>query len=440
MKRREELVWLVPPIEPGAKGARGSWRVRSSWLPYESKKGRNWERSSRDPVVAEQLLKARRAELVAYAVAVNEAEDRGEDVADVDAGHLTFGDIAREWLDHQHRAGQWGTSQQTAQRSLLHTWLLGETILVPTTPRVGAQKVRFAEVQLAQMLPFHVEEALLHVYEARSHATYKKVRQLVRTIFTWARANQRCPANVAPAAALPVWGPRRGNDRNVGVIPPERIPDAALVEKLAATSLERTGVWWRRLEIELLAAVGMRIGELLGMRNFPHLWQENGGVLWTLLDEQWNGGELKSREARWVPIPTSLRDDVERRLAEVGHGEHLFSSPEGRPYNPDNWRKRIFNPAADMAGWPARRDYCHDHRKHQGEPDSTCTGQDRRRWVYPTHSLRHFAVTNLMDRDGLDDDDVALIVGHTTGAQLRRMYKQRRHQADVRLNATFANL
>jgi len=240
MKAREELVWLVPPT--GNKGACGSWRARSPWLPFETKKGRNWEKTSRDKAVAEQLLEARRAELLAYAAAVNAAQDRGEDVTEVECGHLTFGAIAREWFEHQQRAGQWGTSQQGGQRSLLETWILDEGIVVPATPRAGAKEMPIAEMQLASMIPFHVERALQHVYTARSHATYKKVRQQIRTIFTWARANQRCPANTDPAAAVPVWRPRRGNSRNAGLVPPERIPDAALVEKLAAVSAERTGV------------------------------------------------------------------------------------------------------------------------------------------------------------------------------------------------------
>ena len=440
MKARQELAWLVPPAEAGTKGARGSWRVRSPWLPFESAKGRNWEKTSRDKAVAERILEARRAELMAYAAAVKNAGDRGEDVTEIDVGHLTFGDIAEEWLTHQQQASHWGSSQQGTQRSLLETWLLDDSIEVPATPRGGADRMPFAEIRLDNLIPFHVEHALQHVYLARSHATYRKVRQQIRTIFTWARANQRCPANVAPAAAVPVWKPRRGTTRHQGVVPPERIPSSDLVEKLAAASAERTATWWRRLEIELLASVGMRIGELLGMRNHPHLWQESGQVLWALLDQQWNESELKSREERWVPIPRSLRDDVEQRLTEVGHGGHLFCSPEGHPYDPNNWRSRIFDTAAKAAGWPEKRDYCHDHDKHHDDPDTTCTGQNRRRWIYPAHSLRHFAVTSLMDRDDLDDDDVALIVGHTNGAQLRRMYKQRRHDAEGRLSGAFASL
>ena len=440
MEARDDLVWLVPPAEPGAQGARGSWRVRSRWLPFETRKGRNWEKTSRDRLVAERLLDERRSEILAYAAAAKAAEAAGEEVADVDVGYLTFGAIAREWFDHQANVGDWGHSQQGVQRSLLDNWLRDDTIRVARSAREGAPCVPLADIPLADLRPAHVEQALQYVYDARSHATYKKVRQLVRTIFTWARANQRCPANVDPAAALRVKRPRNGKVRTSSFIPPERIPDTAMVEKLAAASAERTGVWWRRLAIELLATAGMRIGELLGMRDLPQLWQVRGEVLWVLLDEQWDSRALKSREERWVPIPNSLRADVERRLEEVDTGGHLFSSPQGHPYDPNNWRKRIFDPAAEMAGWPEQRDYCADHLKHQRDSSSSCTGQNRRRWLYSAHSLRHLAVTNLMGRDHLDDDDVALIVGHTNGAQLRRMYKQRRHDAEDRLNATFASL
>ena len=40
----------------------------------------------------------------------------------------------------------------------------------------------------------------------------------------------------------------------------------------------------------------------------------------------------------------------------------------------------------------------------------------------------------------LDDDDIAEIVGHTNGAQLRRMYKQTRPEAEARIHRVYASM
>lgn len=437
MEMRDELVWLRPPVEPGAHGARGSWRAVSRWLPHERRKGAYWERTSRDEAVARLLLEQRRQEIFAYVAAQRAAEQGLQPMGDPTAGQDSFGDVATAWFEHQVVTAPWGASQRKAQRSLLKTWLVSPDIVVPRSVRASAEQVPLRDIAIRDLTPNHLDHALDHVYRLRAHATYLKVRQQLRTIFTWARANGLCPPQVDPAAALRRL-PSRSDARNLGKpIAPAKIPTSRAVEELARCSVELTGQWWRALEIRLLALCGMRIGELLGIRNAPELWEIRDGQLWLLLRTQWNGGPLKSRETRWIPIPASLAQDLQRRRQEVTEGGHLFCAPNGGAFDPNNWRSRIFDPAAARAGWPERADYCADHRDHA---DSDCRMQDTRRWQHPPHSLRHLAVTLLMSNDALDDDDIAVIVGHTNGAQLRRMYKQTRPEAEARISRVYASM
>ena len=437
MDKRNEIAWIVPPVEPGAVGGRGMWRVRSPYLPNETRRGRYWEKSSRSEETANRLLAGRKAQMAAYEAELQAAEEQGEELPDI-PGDATFAVVAREWHNHQVEAAAWGSSQAATQRSLLETWLLSETILVPENSKINAPKIPLADIPVAQLVPNHIDHALQHVYEARARGTYLKVRQQVRTILEWAVANRRCPAQTAGARYVGVKPRRQFQASTESVVPRSRIPEEEQVSRLAEQAEAVTGLWWRKLEIQLLARCGMRIGELLGIRNFEEnfRWSDDGDVLWLNLVEQWNLSDLKSRKPRWTPVPKSLGDQVQRRREEVAAGDHLFCSPEGHAYSPSNWRRRVFDPAAEAAGLPERGDYRSAKSK---EPAGSRPTQSQRRWRYPPHSLRHFAVTYLLRR-GLDAESVALIVGHTNGEQLRRMYKHRPPEAEDEINNIFRDL
>lgn len=440
MERNEEIVWLRPPVEPGASGARGSWRVVSRWLPHERRKGRNWERTSRDEGTARLLLEERRATVFAYLTAQQRTEQVGTAMPDPSVGEQPFGDVANAWYDHQVATASWSESQRKAQLSLLRNWLLHDDIRVPRSVRAKAPEVALRDLPVRDLTPVHLDRALSFVYNSRSHATYLKVRQQVRTILAWARANGACPPQVDPAASLRRLQARPEAERVHGRVLPSRIPTDRAIDELAAAAEALTGDWWRALEINLLARCGMRIGELLGIRNDPALWHDEDGQLWVHLQRQWNGEPLKGRKERWVPIPGSLAPLVRRRRGAVAQDGFLFCAPEGGRLDPDNWRTRIFNPAAERAGWPQRSDFRADHDDHGGADTVVCRKQGTRRWQHPPHSLRHYAVTTLMAHGVLDDDDIAEIVGHTNGAQLRRMYKQTRPEAEARISRVYASL
>lgn len=88
----------------------------------------------------------------------------------------------------------------------------------------------------------------------------------------------------------------------------------------------------------------------------------------------------KSGQGRDVPVPATVL-----AMLDLSHDGPLFRSPQGSRINPDNWRKRVFNPAVERAGLVG---------------------------VTP-HALRHTAVS-LMIASGASVKDVQAAVGHKT--------------------------
>jgi integrase len=115
---------------------------------------------------------------------------------------------------------------------------------------------------------------------------------------------------------------------------------------------------------------GLRMGELRGLRRRDvDLLHRTIMVTQQLVDVQGGGFEvtkLKTRKARRsVPVPPHVLGVLEDHLASDGYGQPgsdglVFTSPDGEPLRPENFRRREWRPACERASIPPLR--IHDLR------------------------------------------------------------------------------
>lgn len=139
--------------------------------------------------------------------------------------------------------------------------------------------------------------------------------------------------------------------------------------------LEAVPAPWR-LFTDVLASTGMRVGEAVLL---------DAGCLDTV---RWRFEVYapKTDTTRTVPVPPHLRADLEHLANTRNTGGPLFVTPSGSPVRPDNYRTRIFTPAARKIKLPERA---------------------------TVHDLRHTFASNLIAA-GVNVKTVQEILGHAS--------------------------
>ena len=180
------------------------------------------------------------------------------------------------------------------------------------------------------------------------------------------------------------------------------IPTASAVHALAQAAAEITGVWWRELEVLLVAYSGLRWGEhaaLTADRIEAPLRSitVDRQVLETRHGLKLSAPKGRKRRITMYPARTpegiSLAELVARRLRELSPDALLFPSPRGRWVRRSGYGRRIFRPAAEAAGWP------------QDAHGRLC-------WTF--HSLRHVFATWALAQPGARLEDVSRLLGHSS--------------------------
>lgn len=180
------------------------------------------------------------------------------------------------------------------------------------------------------------------------------------------------------------------------------IPTAQAVHALARAAADRTHLWWRELEILLVAYSGLRWGEhaaLTADRIEPVQRRivVDRQVIETRHHVALSAPKNRRRRTTMYPARTpwnvELASLVSRRLRELRPEALLFPAPRGAWARRSNYRRNIFNPAATAAGWPRR-------------PDG--------RWVWTFHSLRHVFATWALSQPGARIEDVSRLMGHSS--------------------------
>jgi integrase len=184
------------------------------------------------------------------------------------------------------------------------------------------------------------------------------------------------------------------------------IPTAAGVHALAAAAAARRGVWWRELEVLLVAYSGMRWGEHAALTaDRVDLARRRITVDRQVIETSHGLKLAPCRRTTMFPSKTPSGVDlaalVERRLGELPTDGLLFPSPKGHWARRSNYRRNLFDPAATTAGWPRRADG---------------------RWQWTFHSLRHVFATWALAQPGARIEDVSRLLGHSTVRVTQDLY------------------
>jgi integrase len=187
------------------------------------------------------------------------------------------------------------------------------------------------------------------------------------------------------------------------------IPTVQAVHALARATAERSGVWWRELQVLLVAYSGLRWGEhaaLTASQLTPTARRiavdrqvvETRSALKPALP--------KGRRRRVTMYPSNtpggvdLATLVERRLAELPPDGLLFPAPQGGWLRRSNYGRGLWDPAAQSIDWP---------RQDDG-------------WLWTFHSLRHVFATWALHDARIPIEDVSRLLGHSSTRVTQDIY------------------
>ncbi|MCA1833899.1 MAG: tyrosine-type recombinase/integrase [Actinobacteria bacterium] len=195
------------------------------------------------------------------------------------------------------------------------------------------------------------------------------------------------------------------------------IPTTVGVHDLAKAAAARSGVWWRELQILLVAYSGVRWGEMVGLTSDRVDLDRRRILIDRQVVEGRHGlrlGPPKSRRRRTTMYPSRTPGGVDlgalvaQRIAEVERCPEastpsglLFPSPQGYWARRSNFARNLFHPAAAVAGWP---------RVASG------------RFCWTFHSLRHVFATWALSQPGARLEDVSKLLGHSTVRVTQDLY------------------
>lgn len=198
-------------------------------------------------------------------------------------------------------------------------------------------------------------------------------------------------------------------------ITPEEIPSDDQVRELSRAQVGY--LHWEPM-VHVLAYCGLRVHECIAL-SAPAVRVEKSGRVELLVRRQLvelaGGGTTltlpKNGRARTVPVPETtptgfplaawLRARATEATTEAQTGLNvdalLFPSPRKMTHwRLRNLRRRLFDPAAEQAGWPSKRSMRWVTYSKNGK--AYRRRSQVRMWLLPLHSLRHrFATTALED-------------------------------------------
>lgn len=280
------------------------WRARY-WGPDARQHSKSFARK----VDAERWLK------------VSEAEALTSRWVDPSAGTERFGLYAEEWIAVKRSTV--GESTATHTEALLRGRVLQE----------------FGSRQLKQITTADVRKWLAALTEkGLAASTVFTYRRIVAQILDQAVDDGLIVTNPAKKAKSPPVRPRR-----------QLFMSADELRRLADECRDHAPLVW------FLGWSGLRFGEATALRvgrvdasrrrvRVEEAATEVGGRLVF--------GAPKTREARTVIIPRFVIDTIKSLLTEKAPDDLVFTAPRGGPVRLNNFRRRVFAPAAERIGKP----------------------------------------------------------------------------------------
>ena len=260
----------------------------------------------------------------------------------------------------------------------------------------------FGKMNIADIRPIHIQQYINQAAQKYAPETVKKDYNALNLIFQTAVDNQLCSKSpLTKSIKLPKYE--------------TRVQKQAYTQEQYDTAYAFAKGWRNGLSIMLLLETGISRSELLGLR-----WEDldaenkclriNQGLVVYHSDEQdklvLESSGLKNKfRKRAVPITD---DELWERLCRIPRTvevngetvspENVFYSPEGKPYQPNNWSNRVFKPFMRAL-----------HKKYPDIPELS------------PHELRHTRAT-LWIAQGIDPYMVARLLGHSDLKMLTKIY------------------
>jgi integrase len=381
-----------PPSRQG-----GYWRLR--WVEA----GRRRDTTAKGP-----------DEAAAKAAEIVERLARG---LRTDLARATGAELVAHYLDPDRRppkTDRWSDRHRDAQRRWCEGYVLPEIGHLPCARLTRADFQRVLDRASTRSVAQHLRSCLTALVSAGLEEGHLLARQDVLRGVRW-HGPEEGRAAIAAGGGRPDDDGLDDDDPHRAVDEAE-IPTTEAVHALARAAAEASGarrsgpgVWWRELEVLLVAYSGLRWGEHAALRA-EHVdpGRRRIAVRRQLVEV---GGEVllslpKGRRRRATVYPArtpggaDLAAMVERRLAEAGPGGLLYPSPQGRPARRSNYGRNTWDPAAEAVGWPRRHD---------------------RGWLWTFHSLRHvFAGWALSI--GTPIEDLSRFMGHSSTRVTQDIY------------------
>lgn len=382
------------PIRPVPEAARRKLRERYEkgiFRRHTSDGGTRWEvfyldrdgRQRQETCATLAEARRRRGELAAKPRAERAAPTR-----------RPFAEVAEEW--YATKAPRVRRRTADCHRAALDLVLL---------PRFGRWQLAAIDADAIARLTHDLEREGLHAIDphrprrplgASSIANYLKPLQGVLALAVrrrWISAN---PFDVLTADDRPEKRTREAPHNWTS----EEL--AALLAASAAQAAHEASRYDYTPMLRLAAALGLRLGELLGLRweDFDKDADDGAGVL--QIRRQWlrtgEYGDPKTKAGtRRIPLPAWLRDELITLRLESRYSQDdqpIFASRAGTPLQHRNVTRRGFEPARDAAGLPSSLTF---------------------------HDLRHAAASRLINAR-LDPVTVATLLGHEDATTTLKVY------------------
>lgn len=260
----------------------------------------------------------------------------------------------------------------------------------------------FGNMNINDIRPIHIQKYINEAAKKYAPETIKKDCNVLNLIFDTAVDNQLCAKSpMTKSVKQPKYETRAVKH--------------AYTQAQYDTAYAFAKEWDDGLSLMLLLETGISRSELLGLR-WEDIDMENqsihinqGLVVYHSAEEnklvmESNGLKNKFRQ-RTIPITD---DDLWKRLCHapktvtLGNNtiltEQVFHSPEGRPYQPNNWENRVY-----------RRFMRELHKAHPEVPELS------------PHELRHTRAT-LWIAQGMDPYMAARLLGHSDLKMLTKIY------------------